>query len=208
MTKKIAGIIIVVALLAVGAAWYYTPFLVANHAGAWVTDKQGQFGDIYGSVNALFSGIGVVGLTLTLLLQWNELRNTDRAVKDSNNLTRASGLLATLPQTIRKEFTLLQQLDQVDYQSPDLWHLSRVTGKIKDLEEKLEGHRRGLATRREELKSLVNGGDSQMAEEEKKQVAWLEKCIERYELQIATLKKIEAYEKQIEAAQRIMMLAP
>lgn len=43
--------------------------------------KQGQFGDMFGSVNALFSGLAFAGLILTILLQMEELREQREELK-------------------------------------------------------------------------------------------------------------------------------
>ena len=60
----------VLALLVVGA-WLLTPYL-----GRLLFDElaeRGQFGDLFGSVNALFSGLAFVGLIFAILLQSQEL---------------------------------------------------------------------------------------------------------------------------------------
>lgn len=52
-------------------AWVGTPFVL----GALETepDKRGQFGDQFGSINALFTGLAFAGLIVTVLLQRKEL---------------------------------------------------------------------------------------------------------------------------------------
>ena len=39
----------------------------------WVTDKRGQFGDSFGGINALFSGLAFLGVICAILLQQKEL---------------------------------------------------------------------------------------------------------------------------------------
>lgn len=206
MTKTYAAIIIGLSLSLVGVAWYYTPYLVAKNAGTWVTEQQGQFGDLFGSVNALFSGLGVVGLTLTLLLQWNELKKTDQAVRESNDLSKASAILASLPQTIRREFKHLQINHSADYKDPDLLTLDAIRKKIKMLEERRIGHNNSLKEKKEALKKLEQEGDTPESLSLRRDVMWLEQNDQSYQKHISMLKKLEAYEVQIEAAQKVMML--
>jgi hypothetical protein len=57
---------------AVIVIWLATPFLVSMlHAGM---PERGQFGDLYGSVNALFSGLAFAGLFYTIYLQTKQIR--------------------------------------------------------------------------------------------------------------------------------------
>ena len=46
--------------------------------------KMGQFGDLFGSINALFSGLAFAGLIYTIYLQNNELKDThDEIIKSA-----------------------------------------------------------------------------------------------------------------------------
>lgn len=44
-------------------------------------EKMGQFGDLFGCVNALFSGLAFAGLIYTIYLQKNELYNTKKELE-------------------------------------------------------------------------------------------------------------------------------
>ncbi len=57
------GILVVYVLF-----WYFT----YDHFYKW--EKRGQFGDMFGAVNALYSGLALAGIIITLLLQSQELR--------------------------------------------------------------------------------------------------------------------------------------
>ena len=61
--------------LLVGAAiliiWVATGYLVYSWLPDWPT--RGQFGDVFGTVNALFSGLAFTGLIYTVFLQREEL---------------------------------------------------------------------------------------------------------------------------------------
>jgi len=58
-------------VVAVLALWVAAPLVVINLLPAW--SERGQFGDIFGSVNALFSGLAFVGLFWALRVQQSQL---------------------------------------------------------------------------------------------------------------------------------------
>jgi hypothetical protein len=61
-----------VLLGAVILLWVCVPsFVIAFMAGGWA--ERGQFGDVFGSVNALFSGLAFTGVIMAILLQREEL---------------------------------------------------------------------------------------------------------------------------------------
>jgi hypothetical protein len=54
--------------------WLSTPLLVWLAKSTWPVDaNDGQFGDLFGSVNALFSGLAFAGVVVAILLQLREL---------------------------------------------------------------------------------------------------------------------------------------
>lgn len=61
---KIAGVIVFI-------LWVTAPFAIYGYFADW--SKGGQFGDLFGSVNALFSGLAFVALIYTIHLQRQEL---------------------------------------------------------------------------------------------------------------------------------------
>ena len=61
-------------MLFVGAFWYWVPRLIVPVYYTANIENQGAFGDTYGSVNALFTGLAFAGLIITLILQMKELR--------------------------------------------------------------------------------------------------------------------------------------
>jgi hypothetical protein len=69
MSNKNLLILLISAVLIV---WLATPFAISFLHPAM--QERGQFGDIYGSVNALFSGLAFAGLFYTINLQIKQLR--------------------------------------------------------------------------------------------------------------------------------------
>lgn len=71
-TKSRLWIWIVVAIIGVLAAWGLSWWLINKNIDC--TTERGTFGDMFGAVNALFSGLAFAGLIVTLLYQKEELK--------------------------------------------------------------------------------------------------------------------------------------
>lgn len=62
---KIAGTFLIIAFI--------FPFIVNYFFSDWT--KSGTFGDTFGALNALFSGLALAGVIVTILIQRTELKN-------------------------------------------------------------------------------------------------------------------------------------
>ena len=78
---------IVLSVIGVIMVWAMTFFLYFNYN----SEERGQFGDMFGAVNALFSGLAFAGLIITLILQReelslqrDELKQTRKEFEDQN----------------------------------------------------------------------------------------------------------------------------
>jgi hypothetical protein len=78
-----------VVLLIVLALWIATPFAVTAIVGQQ-SDQRGQFGDLYGSINSLFSGLAFAGVIIAILLQRRELELQRRELRYARFERRAS----------------------------------------------------------------------------------------------------------------------
>jgi hypothetical protein len=78
-----------VVLLAVVLLWVATPFAVKAIVGQTL-DQRGQFGDLYGSINALFSGLAFAGVIIAILLQRRELELQRRELRYTRTEMKAS----------------------------------------------------------------------------------------------------------------------
>lgn len=83
----------IIACVILGVSILY-PFIVNSFFSDW--NKSGTFGDTFGALNAIFSGIAVAGLIITILLQRKELENQRIEL----------GLQRTEMQETRKEFSI------------------------------------------------------------------------------------------------------
>lgn len=56
-------------------AWVY-PYILCWYTGKPAISEMGQYGDVYGGLNTLFTGCAFVGLVITILQQRQEMRET------------------------------------------------------------------------------------------------------------------------------------
>lgn len=95
---KIAGVFLIIAFL--------FPFCVNYFFSDWA--KSGTFGDTYGALNALFSGLALAGVIVTILIQRTELKNQRIELSLQRNEMKET----------RKEF-LLNRTTNLVYQQLD-----------------------------------------------------------------------------------------
>lgn len=69
-------ICVVILILSIG---YY--FIV----NCWQNNERGSFGDLFGGLNAIFSGFAFAGVIITILMQMKELELTREELKKSSN---------------------------------------------------------------------------------------------------------------------------
>ena len=66
---------IILILIVVVSLWLLTPFIIKGVIYSEI-DKAGQFGDMFGAINALFSGLALIGVIVAIFLQRRELDYT------------------------------------------------------------------------------------------------------------------------------------
>lgn len=69
------------AVLGVMLIMVFSFYIIYNNIGCW--EKRGQFGDLFGAVNALFSGLAFAGLIITIRQQNKNLEYQQRAIEQS-----------------------------------------------------------------------------------------------------------------------------
>jgi len=124
--------IFVVMLMVVFFLWFgnYVFFL------KWENEDRGTFGDMFGFVNALFSGLAFAGLIYTAMMQKEELK----LQRDELGLTRQE--LNRMVQTQElSERALKQQAQAYTYSAIVNGHNSFVVQLNKELEELKDRHR-------------------------------------------------------------------
>lgn len=81
---------IVVAIIGVLAAWGLSWWLINKNIDC--STERGTFGDMFGAVNALFSGLAFAGLIVTLLYQKEELKLQREELRETRNELNAQKL--------------------------------------------------------------------------------------------------------------------
>jgi hypothetical protein len=85
-------LIIIIAFAVVTCVWVRWMLIIPTAADSF--QDRGTYGDWFGAINALFSGLAFAGLIATLLLQREELRqNTSALHAQENQLALQSGAL-------------------------------------------------------------------------------------------------------------------
>lgn len=84
--------------------WVSSPFLIENFVADRDFQKFGVFGDSFGAVNALFSGLAFTGLFYAILLQRRELELQRKELKDTREVLQSQKLEAE-----KQNATLAQQ---------------------------------------------------------------------------------------------------
>ena len=89
-TKSRLWIWIVVAIIGVLAAWGLSWWLINKNIDC--STERGTFGDMFGAVNALFSGLAFAGLIVTLIYQKEELKLQREELRETRNELNAQKL--------------------------------------------------------------------------------------------------------------------
>lgn len=70
---------------AICVVWLASFVLIYFCIDGW--DVRGQFGDLFGSVNALFSGLAFAGLIITIIQQRHDLQLQRQAIDQSKKIS-------------------------------------------------------------------------------------------------------------------------
>lgn len=140
--KKTGFIItLIIVPIVIFGLWYLTYILLKD------CDTRGTFGDMFGSVNALFSGLALAGIILTILLQRNELKLQREELKET-----------------RKEFKIqnktlkLQRFENTFFSMLDLHHQIVNAIDLSDFEPKDHGRGYSKINYLQELEKIVISG--------------------------------------------------
>lgn len=127
----IAGIMSVAVILSVR----YFPLLLKSHTNAQSVVGLGEYGDIYGGLNTLFTGLAFVGLVVTILLQRQEMKETreefEEQTKQFEEQTRLLNEQIEEQKTYnreQKELMILQQNKEEVYRRLD--YLSKLEESV------------------------------------------------------------------------------
>ena len=161
---------IVVTVVIIGL-WYLTYYLLKDVAET----KRGTFGDMFGSVNALFSGLALAGIILTILLQRKELKLQREELRDTRTEFETQNETLKLQRFENTFFSILnlhhQIVAAIDYRYY----------KSKEKERTLYGGHGMLSTKPEDKEAVTITGRNVFRHRYNLMLADLKKDPENYE---------------------------
>jgi len=100
MSPRLKTAILVTGSIAfVAILWYGSFYLIQKHFPfSWA--ERGQFGDLFGAVNALFSGLAFAGIIYTIYIQQKEIEDNSRELKRQQFESAFFNMLSTLTEII------------------------------------------------------------------------------------------------------------
>ncbi len=137
----LAGLCIFAGLLW-GANWYFVSKYVTDAA------KQGQFGDMFGAVNALFTALAFAGLIYTVMLQRDQLALQQQEIVESG---RTQGLLVQRQIDAQDSLFERQKQFQEEQRQKQLEHEIKLEELRQNFEDSLERRRKDRETEFQEL---------------------------------------------------------
>lgn len=208
------GVGLLVLLVQIGAG--FGIYIAGFYFGGDEWALRGQFGDMFGAVNALFSGFAFAGVIIAVILQRNELalqrRELAASVKaqqgSSESLAEQVGMLerssrlsaiSTLVSAYGRELTVIDQSDQPIQENlsnlrseltrnQDLLERANLTGTFFDVQE----YQSAISTISSEIESFeTRANENQSRREEAR---------EKHERLIAELEGVVA---EVEEAKRV-----
>lgn len=145
--KLTIGVVMVVVM----ALWAATPFVSINMANR--PANAGELGDIFGSVNSLFTGLAFVVLVATIILQSRELRQNTQVLKNQQQeleaqadalkkqvqLMTASAKLAAIPLLLDHRINMIGAVDPNLKRRMVECSQSWLLAKLREMKEEAEG---------------------------------------------------------------------
>ena len=105
--KKFLTIIIAAFVVFLWGTWFFAPWWMHRININWNLSEVGPWGDSFGVINALFSGLAFVAVVRTLMLQSEELSRQQREIERQQKRLDASDRDAQIDQFERTFFQLM-----------------------------------------------------------------------------------------------------
>ena len=118
---KITSTIFVLFIITMWSVW---PYLSIYWASFWGAPPVHEFGDSFGSISALFSGLAIAGLVISLALQRDDFDQSIEELKKQNKLMADSMALSVFPTVLAQK---LRYLSESVYIEEKNWDLDSVT---------------------------------------------------------------------------------
>lgn len=122
---------IIIAIIIVLGLWFWN-YLTLFHVD---DTERGTFGDMFGSVNAIFSGLAFAGIIITIYIQSHELKLQRKELK----LTRKEAKLTRSEFITQNETMRLQQFENTYFQLLNMFNTNIDKLKYRDFDRKSNG---------------------------------------------------------------------
>ena len=86
MNRKFIVLLSVASLLFILSSWYYTLYVLKDLS----LEERGTFGDMFGGLNTLFSGLAFCGIIISILLQSSELKMQREEIRQNREELKGS----------------------------------------------------------------------------------------------------------------------
>lgn len=110
-------IVVAVVILGVISAWLFYPnisvYLLSKHEAKDELSKLGTYGDSFGALNTLFSGLAFAGIIISILLQTKELRDTRKEFTAQRKQFEKQADAMTLQIFENTFFQLIRQYNEI-----------------------------------------------------------------------------------------------
>ena len=117
--------------IAILVLWLLTPIVTR----IYIPNNYGSFGDQFGSINLLFSGLAFLGLIIAILLQRKELIDQRKELKLTRNVHESSTKILKEQFNIQYKSNLIQSyniiIDHHNYLIKDLQRVESYDAKEK-----------------------------------------------------------------------------
>lgn len=156
-------IALIIALVIVGSLWYWNFVGVLDSKGK----PDGAFGDKFGMVNSLFSGLAFAGIIITIYMQKHELELQREELAETRTVFKGQNELMTAQQNDNTFFNLLENHRQLveSFRAGNFRHISGNGIDYKGITEPVSGYEvlaKIVTGWQEEFKEFVSSYDSKL----------------------------------------------
>lgn len=145
-----------ISLIVIVGLWLGTLFLLKEHEP---TDR-GTFGDMFGSINALFSGMALAGIIITILLQSQELKYQRDELRETREEFKTQNETLKIQRFENTFFNLLNLHHQIvgamDYRYTKKETTSSQTGPIIKIKQSTKNAQEIIINGRDVFRYLYN----------------------------------------------------
>lgn len=113
---------------------YIYPYILKWYTGASAISEMGQYGDVYGGLNTLFTGLAFVGLIITIIQQRQEMQETRDEFKEQTKQFEIQSNIMSKQVLDSSMFEYLQYMRDIkeNVKSPTFEHITYFLSSIME----------------------------------------------------------------------------